>query len=118
MCHSDNCYAPVYDETIKYFKTGALDPTTLGAVANIGLMAQRPRIRQPPAFEIQSVGRVRYILSNGDVLHDQAVGRVIWRSSTVRRPNRRLGASCHFASGGNGIWAVSGSMTHVPMMQR
>ncbi|NCW65433.1 MAG: NADP-dependent isocitrate dehydrogenase, partial [Rhodobacteraceae bacterium] len=38
----DNCYAPVYDETINYFKeTGALDPTTSGAVANVGLMAQK-----------------------------------------------------------------------------
>ncbi|MEL7215089.1 MAG: NADP-dependent isocitrate dehydrogenase, partial [Pseudomonadota bacterium] len=38
----DRCYAPVYDETINYFKaTGALDPTTSGAVSNVGLMAQK-----------------------------------------------------------------------------
>jgi len=38
----DNSYAPVYDETIKYFKeTGKLDPATCGTVQNIGLMAQK-----------------------------------------------------------------------------
>ena len=76
-------HAPVYDETIKYFKETALDPATSGAVANIGLMAQKAEEygSHPTTFEIQ-LGRVRYILSNGDVLHDQAVEPGdIWRSS-------------------------------------
>ena len=85
----DNCYAPVYDETISYFKeTGALDPKTSGAVANIGLMAQKAEEygSHPTTFEVPADGRVRYIVANGEVLHDQAVEKGdIWRSSTVRQ---------------------------------
>lgn len=38
----DRCYATIYDETINFFKAnGALDVTTAGSVANVGLMAQK-----------------------------------------------------------------------------
>ena len=38
----DNSYAPVYDETIKFFKqNGKLNPATAGTVQNVGLMAQK-----------------------------------------------------------------------------
>jgi isocitrate dehydrogenase len=38
----DRCYATVYDESINFFKAnGALNPATAGAVANVGLMAQK-----------------------------------------------------------------------------
>jgi isocitrate dehydrogenase len=85
----DNCYAPVYDETIKYFKeTGALDPTTSGAVANVGLMAQKAEEygSHPTTFEMKTNGKVRYIAANGDVLFEQAVeAGDIWRSSSARK---------------------------------
>ena len=61
----DNSYAPIYDETVKYFKeTGALDPKTSGAVANVGLMAQKAEEygSPPTTFEIEKNGEVRYIL--------------------------------------------------------
>ena len=116
----DNCYAPVYDETIKYFKeTGALDPTTSGAVANIGLMAQKAEEygSHPTTFEIQSVGRVRYILSNGDVLHDQAVEPGdIWRSSTVRQAPIedwvRLAISRQAATGSQAVFWLDDTRAH------
>ena len=57
----DNCYAPVYDETIAYFKeTGALDPKTAGAVQNVGLMAQKAEEygSHPTTFEIPADGTV------------------------------------------------------------
>ena len=85
----DNCYAPVYDETIKYFKeTGALDPKTSGAVANVGLMAQKAEEygSHPTTFEIKKDGVVRYILESGDVLHEHQVkAGDIWRSSTAKK---------------------------------
>ena len=38
----DNSYAPIYDETIKFFKeNGSLDPKSAGSVSNVGLMAQK-----------------------------------------------------------------------------
>ncbi len=51
----DSSYAPVYDETVKYFKeTGALDPRTAGTVQNVGLMAQKAEEygSHPTTFEI------------------------------------------------------------------
>ena len=85
----DNCYAPVYDETIKYFKeTGALDPKTSGAVANVGLMAQKAEEygSHSTTFEIKQDGVVRYILESGHVLHEHQVkAGDIWRSSTAKK---------------------------------
>jgi len=85
----DNSYAPVYDETIAFFKAnGALDPATAGTVQNIGLMAQKAEEygSHPTTFEIAAPGRVRMILDDGTVLHEHAVeAGDIWRSSSVRR---------------------------------
>ena len=85
----DNSYAPIYDETVKYFKeTGALDPKTSGAVANVGLMAQKAEEygSHPTTFEIEKNGEVRYILENGDILHQHKVNSGdIWRSSTAKK---------------------------------
>jgi len=88
-CIPDNCYAPVYDETVKYFKeTGALDPSTAGTVQNIGLMAQKAEEygSHPTTFEIAEDGIVTMIAANGDVLHEHAVEKGdIWRSATARK---------------------------------
>ena len=110
----DNCYAPVYDETINYFKeTGALDPTTSGAVANVGLMAQKAEEygSHPTTFEIPANGTIRYIVANGDVLHEQSVEKGdIWRSSSVRKAPIedwvRLGMARQAATGSQAIFLV------------
>ncbi len=85
----DNSYAPIYDETIKYFKeTGALDPKTSGAVANVGLMAQKAEEygSHPTTFEIKKKGVVQYVLENGEILHQHRVKTGdIWRSSTAKK---------------------------------
>jgi len=85
----DNCYASVYDETISYFKeTGALDPATSGAVANVGLMAQKAEEygSHPTTFEMVSDGIVRMIAENGDVLLEHQVSQGdIWRSSITQK---------------------------------
>jgi isocitrate dehydrogenase len=116
----DNCYAPVYDETINYFKeTGALDPTTSGAVANVGLMAQKAEEygSHPTTFEIPANGTIRYIVANGDVLHEQAVERGdIWRSSSVRKAPIedwvRLGISRQAATGSQAIFWLDETRAH------
>jgi isocitrate dehydrogenase len=85
----DNSYAPVYDETIKYFKeTGKLDPATAGTVQNIGLMAQKAEEygSHPTTFEIPHNGTVRMVLSDGTVLHEHNVeAGDIWRSASTRK---------------------------------
>jgi len=85
----DSSYAPVYDETIAYFKeTGALDPTTSGTVQNIGLMAQKAEEygSHPTTFEIPADGTVKMIAANGDVVSEHSVeAGDIWRAASARK---------------------------------
>ena len=85
----DRCYAPVYDEAISFFKAnGALNPATAGAVANVGLMAQKAEEygSHPTTFEAPADGLIRIVLANGDVLHAHEVeAGDIWRSCTVKK---------------------------------
>ncbi len=85
----DRCYATVYDETINFFKAnGALDVTTAGAVANVGLMAQKAEEygSHPTTFEAPADGTIRIVLANGETLHSHDVeAGDIWRSCTVKK---------------------------------
>ncbi|MFN3145262.1 MAG: NADP-dependent isocitrate dehydrogenase [Paracoccaceae bacterium] len=85
----DRSYATVYDETINYFKeTGALDPTTAGAVQNVGLMAQKAEEygSHPTTFEAPADGVIRMVLASGEVLHEHAVqAGDIWRACFTRK---------------------------------
>ena len=85
----DNSYAPVYDETIKFFKAnGALNPATAGTVQNLGLMAQKAEEygSHPTTFEIAEAGTVKMILDDGTVLHSHEVqAGDIWRSASARK---------------------------------
>ncbi|MCI2394684.1 NADP-dependent isocitrate dehydrogenase [Aliiroseovarius sediminis] len=85
----DRCYATVYDETINFFKeNGKLDVTTAGAVANVGLMAQKAEEygSHPTTFEAPADGTIRVVLANGDTLHSHDVeAGDIWRACTVKK---------------------------------
>ncbi len=85
----DRCYATVYDESINFFKAnGALDVTTAGSVANVGLMAQKAEEygSHPTTFEAPADGTIRIVLANGDTLHSHDVeAGDIWRSCTVKK---------------------------------
>ena len=85
----DNSYAPVYDETVKFFKAiGALNPATAGTVQNLGLMAQKAEEygSHPTTFEIAEAGTVKMILEDGSVLHEHGVeAGDIWRSASARK---------------------------------
>ena len=85
----DNCYAPVYDEAIKFFKeNGALNPATAGAVANVGLMAQKAEEygSHPTTFVAPADGTIRVVLANDETLHAHEVeAGDIWRACTVKK---------------------------------
>jgi isocitrate dehydrogenase len=72
----DRCYAGVYTATIDFCKKhGAFDPTTMGSVPNVGLMAQKAEEygSHDKTFQIPADGVVRVVDVNGNVLMEQAV---------------------------------------------
>jgi len=79
----DSSYASVYQATIDFCKeNGAFDPTTMGTVPNVGLMAQKAEEygSHDKTFIISEAGTVRVIDQDGKVLmeHDVEEGD-IWR---------------------------------------
>ena len=72
----DRCYASIYQVVIEDCKKhGAFDPTTMGSVPNVGLMAQKAEEygSHDKTFQIAADGVVRVSDSNGRVLMEQAV---------------------------------------------
>ncbi|GGI09465.1 NADP-dependent isocitrate dehydrogenase [Egicoccus halophilus] len=79
----DSSYAALYQETIEHCKQhGAFDPSTMGTVPNVGLMAQKAEEygSHDKTFEIPAAGTVRVVSADGDTLleHDVEEGD-IWR---------------------------------------
>jgi isocitrate dehydrogenase len=79
----DRCYATIYQECIKFCQeNGAFDVTTMGNVANVGLMAQKAEEygSHDKTFEIPAAGVVRVVDGHGQTLmeHPVAPGD-IWR---------------------------------------
>ncbi len=79
----DSSYAGIYEATIEFCKeNGAFDPTTMGTVPNVGLMAQKAEEygSHDKTFEIESDGKVQVIDTNGNVLLEHNVEHGdIWR---------------------------------------
>jgi isocitrate dehydrogenase len=79
----DRCYARIYQEVIEDCKRhGAFDVTTMGNVANVGLMAQKAEEygSHDKTFEIPANGTVRVTDADGNVLLEHAVEQGdIWR---------------------------------------
>ncbi len=74
----DRSYASIYQETIDFCKEhGAFNPTTMGSVSNVGLMAQKAEEygSHDKTFEINEAGSVAVINENGDTLMEQSVER-------------------------------------------
>ena len=72
----DRCYAGVYTATIEDCKThGAFDPTTMGSVPNVGLMAQKAEEygSHDKTFQAEADGSIIVTDSEGTVLFDQKV---------------------------------------------
>ena len=71
----DSSYAAVYQEVIDFCqKHGAFDPTTMGSVPNVGLMAQK-------AEEYGSHDKTFEIPADGDVRVVDADGKSSWSTS-------------------------------------
>jgi isocitrate dehydrogenase len=72
----DRCYAGVFQETISFCKKhGAFDPTTMGSVSNVGLMAQKAQEygSHDKTFQMTAAGTVRVISTDGVALLEQSV---------------------------------------------
>ncbi len=84
----DSSYAGIYQAVIDDCKkNGAFDPTTMGTVPNVGLMAQKAEEygSHDKTFEIATEGKVQVVNSAGDVLieHDVQAGD-IWRACQTK----------------------------------
>ncbi|MEJ6505422.1 MAG: NADP-dependent isocitrate dehydrogenase [Crocinitomicaceae bacterium] len=84
----DSSYAGVYKATIDFCKkNGAFDPTTMGSVSNVGLMAQKAEEygSHDKTFEIKQNGTVQVTDQNGTLLIDHNVEQGdLWRMCQVK----------------------------------
>ncbi|SDX48692.1 NADP-dependent isocitrate dehydrogenase [Aequorivita viscosa] len=79
----DSSYASVFQTTIDFCKKhGAFDPTTMGTVPNVGLMAQKAEEygSHDKTFEIPADGKVEVIDASGNTIIEHSVEKDdIWR---------------------------------------
>lgn len=79
----ESTFARIYQEMINFCKThGNFDPTTMGSVPNVGLMAQQAEEygSHDKTFEIEEAGVARIVTIDGEVLLEQTVEEGdIWR---------------------------------------
>jgi isocitrate dehydrogenase len=84
----ESTFARIYQETINFCKThGNFDPTTMGTVPNVGLMAQQAEEygSHDKTFEIAEAGVARIVADDGTVLLEQHVEEGdIWRMCQVK----------------------------------
>lgn len=84
----DSTYAPLYDTVVRFCKEhGAFDPTTMGTVPNVGLMAQKAEEygSHDKTFEIPADGKVEVIDDAGNVLLSHTVqAGDIWRACQTK----------------------------------
>ncbi|HAG41837.1 MAG TPA: NADP-dependent isocitrate dehydrogenase, partial [Pseudoalteromonas sp.] len=84
----DRSYSSVYQATIDFCKeNGAFDPTTMGSVPNVGLMAQKAEEygSHDKTFEAKADGSIRVVDANGTTLLEHTVEQGdIWRMCQVK----------------------------------
>jgi isocitrate dehydrogenase len=84
----DSSYSGIYAATIDFCKKhGAFDPSTMGTVPNVGLMAQKAEEygSHDKTFEIQADGTVDVVDQNGTSLTSHTVEQGdIWRMCQVK----------------------------------
>ena len=84
----DRSYGPMYQAVVEdHKKNGALDPSTIGTVPNVGLMAQKAEEygSHPTTFVIPAAGTVKVTNGAGETLMEHEVSEGdIWRMSRVR----------------------------------
>jgi isocitrate dehydrogenase len=116
----DSSYAALYAETIAFCKQhGAFDPTTMGTVPNVGLMAKKAEEygSHDKTFEIPVAGRVEVVTAAGEVLmaHEVAAGD-IWRACQTKddavRDWVRLAVGRARATGWPAVFWLDGQRAH------
>ncbi|KRE65910.1 MULTISPECIES: NADP-dependent isocitrate dehydrogenase [Micrococcaceae] len=84
----DSSYAGIYQVVIDDCRAnGAYDPTTMGTVPNVGLMAQAAEEygSHDKTFEIQEAGRIQIVDGSGNVLIEHEVSEGdIWRACQTK----------------------------------
>jgi len=84
----DRSYAEVYQEVIDYCKAnGAFNPSTMGSVPNIGLMAQKAEEygSHDKTFEVAADGKIAVIDREGKTVFEHTVSKGdIWRMCQVK----------------------------------
>ena len=80
----DTCYATIYQEVINFCKHhDKFDPSTMGTVPNVGLMAQKAEEygSHDKTFELPHPGTMRVVNSAGEVLlqHENLETGDVWR---------------------------------------
>ncbi len=84
----DSSYAGIYDAVVRDCQAhGQFDPSTMGTVPNVGLMAQKAEEygSHDKTFEIPTDGSVRVVGDDGNVLIEQAVEKGdIWRGCQAK----------------------------------
>ena len=116
----DRSYAGVYEETINFCKeNGAFDVTTMGNVANVGLMAKKAQEygSHNKTFEIPQAGTVRVVDQSGNALltHEVEAGD-IWRMCQTKdiaiRDWVKLGVTRARATGSKAIFWLDSNRAH------
>ncbi len=116
----DRCYARIYQTVIDFCKqNGAFDVTTMGNVANVGLMAQKAEEygSHDKTFEIPHAGTVQVIDTDGTTLLEHTVSAGdIWRMcQTKDEPIKdwvRLAVSRARATGSTTIFWLDNDRAH------
>ena len=84
----DSSYAGIYQAVVEdCIKNGAYDPTTMGSVPNVGLMAQKAEEygSHDKTFELSAAGTMRVSDANGTPLLEHKVEQGdIWRMCSVK----------------------------------
>ncbi|MGA1205922.1 MAG: NADP-dependent isocitrate dehydrogenase [Opitutales bacterium] len=116
----DSSYAGVYKATIDFCKQhGAFDPTTMGSVPNVGLMAKKAEEygSHDKTFEIAAKGQVRVVDAGGNVLisHEVDAGD-IWRACQTKDDSIRdwvkLAVNRARATGSPAVFWLDDSRAH------
>ena len=116
----DRSYATIYQAAVEDCqKLGSLDPSSIGSVANVGLMAQAAEEygSHDKTFEAPGKGRIRVVDSSGAALMDQSVeeGDIFRMCQTKDAPIQdwvRLGVARSRLTGQAAIFWLDSTRAH------
>lgn len=116
----DRCYSQWYQESIDFCReNGAFDPSIMGNVANVGLMAQKAEEygSHDKTFKSPADGFIRVVNSKGESIMEHAVEcGDIWRASQVKdlpiRDWVKLGVNRAKATGNPAIFWLDDTRAH------